>query len=122
MKASVKILSRASFVVICAATLTVGRSERVSGDTTSSPDPNDPNYHDPSEPYVPGPRALFYDQASTALKADVEEVLQKEDLSQPPSSYQAFAAAAAAVNADAKLQTEARAIGLLDSADQGVVP
>jgi len=117
-----RILGRAGVVLACALTLTLGRSEMVAGDTTSSPGPNDPSYHDPSEPYVPGPRAISYDQANAALKGAVDEVLQNAELSQPPASYQTFAAAAAAVNADATLQTEAWAVGLTGSTEQGVVP
>lgn len=77
--------------------------------------------HDPTTPYdLPG--ATAYDRLTAADRADVDAIQQTIGLGQPDTSYGAFAAGAAAAAADAQAQIAARAVGLVDTVQDGVVP
>jgi hypothetical protein len=113
--------------------IVIGHSRVSRGDTSSTGSSagsgsasgsgsTDPNIFDPSQPYGLGPHPISYDELSTVDKAGVDSILQKEELSQPPSSYAAWADAAAASRADAQAQIAARNTGLVGTAQDGVTP
>lgn len=101
----------------------IGHSRISHGDPaqTSAPAAMPLPAHDPTTPYdLPG--ATPYDHLTAADRADVDAIQQTIGLGQPDTSYGAFAAGAAAAAADAQAQIAARAVGLVDTAQDGVVP
>lgn len=122
MRARWKILGGTTAVGLSLAFLITSHSRQATGDTapTSSTVP-DLVVHDPFTPY-PSPGAIAYDQLSDVDKAGVDQIQEVTDTSQPASSYQAFARATEQTSADADRQIAERAVGLTDTAQDGVVP
>jgi hypothetical protein len=110
------------FIVVGHSRVSRGDTSSSTDSTTTTPTPQAPNYHDPFTPYPLGPGAISYDQLSPTDQAGVDAILQNEDLSQPPSSYSAWADAAAASAADAQAQIAARNVGLVGTEQDGVTP
>ena len=116
----------------------VGHSRPSHGDTapdaptasTSTPTVNPPPgtgttpivAHDQLTPYDMGPHAIPYEQLTAAGKADIDAIQERVELGQPASSYQAYSTGTAAAIADAQAQIAARSVGLVDTAQDGVVP
>ena len=125
MRARWKILGGTTVIGLGITFLIMGHSPDVSGDDTTtsstSASPNDPIARDPFAPY-PTPGAIAYEQLSAVDQASVAHVQEVVETSQPATSYQAFANATAWTSADADRQIAARAVGLTDTAQDGVVP
>jgi hypothetical protein len=125
MRARWKILGGAGLVGFGLSLFILGHSNVSRGDTSSSTGAStnpDPNFRDPEQPYSLGPAVISYDQLSGAEKAGVDRILEIEDTSQPPASYQAWSDAASTMAADAQVQLAARQVGLVNSDQDGVVP
>lgn len=78
--------------------------------------------HDPSTPYPLGPHAIPYEALSPSDKRAVDVVQENVETSQPASSYNAYAAAAASIAIDAERQRAERQVGLVATEADGVVP
>jgi len=77
--------------------------------------------HDPATPYdLPG--GTPYAQLSAPEKASVDAVHQTVGLGQPDTSFGTFSRASGAMASDAKVQIAARAVGLVDTSQDGVIP
>jgi len=129
MRARWKILGGTGVISICVAALIVGQTGEAKSDTTdattssaSSPTTIPPDIHDPLTPYPLGPHAIEYDQLRAADKAAVDLIQETVETSQPPSSYQAWAAATAYTGQQAEAEIAARGVGLVGTDSDGVVP
>lgn len=78
--------------------------------------------HDPSTPYPLGPHVIPYEALSDSERRAVDIVRETVETSQPASSHDAYAAAAASIQVDAERQRAERQVGLVGTEDDGVVP
>lgn len=123
-----KILGGTTAAGFVAAALIVGKSGLVKGDDSaqsSSADASSASMgpavlpHD--QPYPLGPDAIEFDKLSASDQAAVELIQETVEVTQPASSYQAWAAATAATGRAAEATIAARAVGLLGADQDGVV-
>jgi len=124
-----KVLGGASITSVLVGTLILGRSGAVQGDTTSDPatpavqpEPGLGLYPPPNAAYSLGPDTIPYDQLSAADKAAVDVIQETVETSQP-ASYQAdIEEAFISLRQQMKAELAARNVGLVGTAEDGVVP
>jgi len=113
------------------AILILGRTGEVRGNTatdstTSSTSVTPGSFVDPAarDPFAqyPSPGAIAYENLTAGEKAAVDVVQEAAETSQPAASNLAFAQATAWTSGDADRQLAERQTGLVDTADDGVVP
>lgn len=78
--------------------------------------------HVPGEPYPVDPHAIPFESLSLPEKAAVETIQENVELGQPASSYDVYASAVVAAQADVLRQLAEREASLEDTAQDGVVP
>jgi len=131
MRLTLKLLGGTGVLAAVVVGAILGSSQPVSGDSSEPPSPPTPSsttassaayVQNPNEPYPLGPHTIEYDQLSTADKAAVDAIQEAVDTSQPPSSYQTWSAATAATGEQAAAEISARSVGLVGTAEDGVVP
>ena len=131
MRTRWQVLSGTGVISIWVAAIIVGQTSIVEGETSSSTSSTptstsgvaNPDFqHDQNTPYPLGPGAIEYDQLSASDKAAVDHIAETTDTSQPPSSYQAWAAATAWTGQQAQAEVAARGVGLVGTESDGVEP
>ena len=132
MRGRWKLLGGAGIVGVLIATVILAQSRAVSGDTTSStsgdsdaPAASPPSAvgddRDPFAPY-PTPGAIAYEALSAADKAAVDHIHEVIDTTQPAALHDAYARATGWTSVEADRQIAERQLGLVDTANDGVVP
>lgn len=132
-----KLVGGAGIAGICIAAGILAHSRAVSGDTTSMPSGDggiastttsttsssdvDEAAHDPFAPY-PTPGEIAYEALSATDKAAVDHVHEVADTTHPAASHDAYARATAWTSTEADRQIAERQVGLVDTANDGVVP
>ena len=132
-----KLVGGAGIAGICIAVGILAHSRAVSGDSTSTPSSGDDDTastttsttsgssddtaRDPFAPY-PSPGAIAYEALSAADKAAVDHVHEVIDTTHPAASHEAYGRATAWTSAEADRQIAERQLGLVDTANDGVVP
>lgn len=130
MRTRWKILGGASVAGIWATAIMLGHTGAAADNSSSSPEPSTASSnalepeseHDPNTPYPLGPGAIPYESLGPAEKAAVDSVEETVETSQPPSSYEAFAAATAWTGERAQAEVAARGVGLTGTEQDGVLP